>query len=116
MEATADAPPIGVVAENRRSGMAKLVTKSSATAPAPYGINPSMSVGFRPASAIALSAASSARDTGVRSVPRRYFVSPTPVTAPASRNDMGTILSGKPLEVCAQTSDQAALRRNGIWI
>ena len=33
IEATADAPPIGVVAENRRSGMPKLVMKSSATAP-----------------------------------------------------------------------------------
>ena len=31
--ATALAPPIGVVAENRRSGMPKLVTKSSATTP-----------------------------------------------------------------------------------
>ena len=33
IEATALAPPIGVVAEKRRSGMPKLVMKSSATAP-----------------------------------------------------------------------------------
>lgn len=57
--ATQLAPPIGVVAEKRRSGMPKLVTKSSATTPlAAYAMMPSMSFGLSPASAMAASEAS----------------------------------------------------------
>src|SRR3954447_9255914 len=99
IEATAEAPPIGVVAENRRSLMPKLVMKSSATAPWPYGISPSISDGFSPASRMAANEASSWNDSAVRSVPRRYFVSPTPVMAPASRSDIRRLLFPGPPQV-----------------
>ena len=65
-----------------------------------------MSDGFRPASAIAFSEASMASDTGVLSVPRMYFVSPTPVMAPASRSDMFVLpfdrCQGPPVLTCGQ--------------
>jgi hypothetical protein len=59
-DATALAPPSGVSAEKLRSGMPKLVIKSSATmGPIANGMSPSMSRGDSPASFSALSAASS---------------------------------------------------------
>ena len=48
------APPCGITAEKRRSGMPKLSMKSSAVPlTIPMGIMPSMSLGERPASSIA---------------------------------------------------------------
>ena len=84
------APPIGVVAEKRRSGMPKLVMKSSATAPGPYGID-AVDVGrLQPGIVDRVRAMPRAAATArVRSVPRMYCVSPTPVMAPASRSDIG---------------------------
>ena len=58
--ATALAPPIGTVAEKRKSRMPKFSIKSSAVAdPIDDGTMPSMSPGCRPASRTAASAASS---------------------------------------------------------
>ena len=55
----------------RRSGMPKLVMKSSATPPPwTYGTTPSMSVGFRPASSIAFRLASSCSASPLLVVPR----------------------------------------------
>ena len=50
------APPCGISAEKRRSGMPKFSMKSSAVPlTMPIGITPSMSLGVRPASATAFS-------------------------------------------------------------
>src|SRR4051812_16966863 len=70
-----------------------------------------MSVGFRPASRMAFSEASSWNDRAVRSVPRRYLVSPTPVTAPASCSDDGVPIAGVPFLVPRAVVLQAVVPR-----
>src|SRR5262249_40813763 len=111
--ATQLAPPIGVVAERRRSGMPKLVTKSSATTPlTAYAMMPSMSLGVSPASAIAASDARIWSAITLWPEFRLYAVSPTPVTAALSLSDMSSSIDalhsrhrGERLQLLAEPAD-----------
>jgi hypothetical protein len=70
-EASPLAPPMGTTAENRRSGIPKLVTKASAGAPMmPIGMIPSTSLGSSPASRIAASEASTCSAKALCEEPR----------------------------------------------